>query len=80
MWKITENIFALQKQHHKETIFTIGNGCLCTHGGSGVHAWELGEALDPGRLDTKRYFKLLDRALQTVLDPCRRSCVSERLL
>ncbi len=53
---------------------------LFTRGGSGVHAWELGEALDPGRLDTKRYFKLLDRALQTVLDPCGRSCVSDRLL
>jgi DNA polymerase-2 len=53
---------------------------LFTRGGSEVHAWELGEALNPGRLDTKRYFKLLDRAIQTVLDPHRRSCVSERLL
>jgi DNA polymerase-2 len=53
---------------------------LFTRGGCGVRAWELGEALDPGRLDTKRYFKLLDRAIQTVLDPHRRSCVSERLL
>ncbi|GAB4556466.1 MAG: glycoside hydrolase family 65 protein [Anaerolineales bacterium] len=32
MWKITENIFDPQKQHHKETIFTIGNGYLCTRG------------------------------------------------
>ncbi|WKZ45888.1 MAG: DNA polymerase domain-containing protein [Anaerolineales bacterium] len=53
---------------------------LFTRGGSGVHAWELGEALDPGRIDTVRYCRLLDRAIRTVLDPCRRSCVSERLL
>ncbi|GER78929.1 MAG: hypothetical protein HZC39_13655 [Chloroflexi bacterium] len=53
---------------------------LFTRGGSGVHAWELGEALDPGRIDTVRYCRLLDRAIQTVLDPHRRSCVPERLL
>lgn len=53
---------------------------LFTRGGSGVHAWELGEALDPGRLDTKRYFKLLDRAIRTVLDPCKPLFVPERLL
>ncbi|RJP48357.1 MAG: hypothetical protein C4583_14440 [Anaerolineaceae bacterium] len=47
---------------------------------SGVHAWELEEALDPGRLDTKRYFRLLDRAIRTVLDPCRPLLVPERLL
>jgi len=46
----------------------------------GVHAWELGEALPPGRLDTKRYYRLLDRAMQTVLDPCRSLLVPERLL
>jgi len=53
---------------------------LFTRGGSGVQAWETGEALDPGRLDTKRYFRLLDRAIQTVLDPCGRLCAPERLL
>ncbi|MEP0807250.1 MAG: hypothetical protein HRF47_17345 [Chloroflexota bacterium] len=53
---------------------------LFTRGGSGVHAWKLGEALDPGRLDVKRYFKLLDRAMRTVLDPCKALYVPERLL
>jgi DNA polymerase-2 len=43
---------------------------LYARNGSGVHAWELEEALDPGRLDTKRYFRLLDRAMQTVLGQC----------
>jgi kojibiose phosphorylase len=32
LWKITEDAFDPQKQHHKETIFTIGNGYLCTRG------------------------------------------------
>jgi kojibiose phosphorylase len=32
MWTIKENIFDPKKQHHKETIFTIGNGYLCTRG------------------------------------------------
>jgi trehalose/maltose hydrolase-like predicted phosphorylase len=32
LWKITEDIFDPQKQHHKETIFTIGNGYICTRG------------------------------------------------
>ena len=53
---------------------------LFARNASGVHAWELGEALDPGRLDVKRYFKLLDRAIQTVLDPCKPLCIPERLL
>jgi DNA polymerase-2 len=42
---------------------------LFARNGTGVHAWELEEALDSGKLDTKRYFKLLDRAMQTILDP-----------
>ena len=42
---------------------------LFTRGRPGVQAWELGEALDPGRLDTTRYCSLLDRAIRTVLDP-----------
>lgn len=32
MWTITENSFNPASQHHKETIFTIGNGYLCTRG------------------------------------------------
>jgi len=42
---------------------------LFARNASGVHAWELKEALDIGKLDTKRYYKLLDRAIQTVLNP-----------
>lgn len=53
---------------------------LFTRSGSGVHAWELDETPDPARLDTARYFKLLDRALHTVLDPCRPLLQPERLL
>jgi len=40
---------------------------------SGVHAWELSEALDPKNLDVKRYYQLLDRAMQTILGPCKSS-------
>jgi kojibiose phosphorylase len=32
MWTLTETTFDPQKQHHHETIFTIGNGYLCTRG------------------------------------------------
>jgi trehalose/maltose hydrolase-like predicted phosphorylase len=32
MWKITEEQFILNQLHHKETIFTIGNGYLSTRG------------------------------------------------
>jgi kojibiose phosphorylase len=32
MWKITEETFNPEKQHHKETIFTLGNGYLSTRG------------------------------------------------
>jgi trehalose/maltose hydrolase-like predicted phosphorylase len=32
LWKISEESFDPQKQHHKETIFTIGNGYCCTRG------------------------------------------------
>ena len=31
-WIISEDLFEPKKQHHKETIFTIGNGYLCTRG------------------------------------------------
>jgi hypothetical protein len=42
---------------------------LYTRGRPGVHAWELPEALEPGRLDVNRYCALLDRAIRTVLEP-----------
>ena len=32
MWTISEDTFDPQKQQHKETIFTTGNGYLCTRG------------------------------------------------
>ena len=32
MWKIVEDSFHPEKQHHKETVFTIGNGYLSTRG------------------------------------------------
>ena len=32
MWKIIEETFNPEKQHHKETVFTIGNGYLSTRG------------------------------------------------
>jgi len=53
---------------------------LFARNASGVHAWELDEALDSGRLDAKRYCRLLDRAIQTVLDPCKPLLEPERLL
>lgn len=53
---------------------------LFTRGGDGVQAWELNEALNPDRLDTKRYCVLLDRAIRTVLDPCRSKCAEKRLI
>lgn len=31
-WVISEDSFDAKKQHHKETVFTIGNGYLCTRG------------------------------------------------
>lgn len=42
---------------------------LFARNASGVHAWELEEALDSGKLDAKRYYRLLDRAIQTILHP-----------
>ena len=32
MWNVNEETFEPEKQHHKETIFTIGNGYLSTRG------------------------------------------------
>jgi len=53
---------------------------LFTRGGSGVQAWELGEALDYRRLDTKRYCALLDRAIETVVGPYKICCSYRPLL
>ncbi|MCC6986400.1 MAG: hypothetical protein IT309_08225 [Anaerolineales bacterium] len=53
---------------------------LFARNASGVHAWELNETLPYGELDTKRYYGLLDRAIRTVLDPCKPYLVPERLL
>jgi DNA polymerase-2 len=52
---------------------------LFARNASGVHAWELDQTLDSGRLDTKRYCRLLDRAMQTVLDPGKPFCVPKGL-
>ncbi|HPO85105.1 MAG TPA: DNA polymerase domain-containing protein [Candidatus Hydrogenedentes bacterium] len=46
----------------------------------GVHAWELDERLDSRRLDITRYFSLLDRAMQTVLDSFASTDTLPRLL
>jgi trehalose/maltose hydrolase-like predicted phosphorylase len=32
LWLVSEDSFGPKKQHHKETIFTLGNGYLCTRG------------------------------------------------
>lgn len=53
---------------------------LFARNAAGVHAWELEETLDSGRLDTKRYYRLLDRAVQTILDPVRSHLIEGRLL
>jgi DNA polymerase-2 len=53
---------------------------LFARNGTGVHAWELEEELDSEKLDTKRYYRLLDRAIQTVLGPCRPWLTSQKLL
>ena len=31
-WQVTQDEFIPAKQHHMETVFTIGNGYLCTRG------------------------------------------------
>jgi DNA polymerase II len=51
---------------------------LFTH--NGVHAWEMEERPHPGNLDTKRYCSLLDRAMRTILDPCRPQLTPQKLL
>jgi DNA polymerase II len=47
---------------------------------NGVHAWELEERPHPKHLDTKRYCRLLDRAMRTILDPCRPRQTPQKLL
>jgi DNA polymerase-2 len=72
---------ALQLQAHGRQ-FAPGQSLefLFARNATGVHAWELDETLDSGRLDTKRYCRLLDRAVQTVLDPGKPLLVPQRLL
>jgi DNA polymerase-2 len=53
---------------------------LYTRSGSGVQAWELGEAPSANMLHTKRYCVMLDRAIRTVIDPVKSLCIPERLL
>ena len=53
---------------------------LYTRSGSGVQAWELGEALPADSVHTKRYCAMLDRAIRTVLDPVKSLRIPERLL
>jgi DNA polymerase-2 len=53
---------------------------LYTCGGSGVQAWEIGDMLKLGRLDIQRYYTLLDRAIRTVLDPCKSKHPEKRLI
>lgn len=52
---------------------------LFARNASGGSAWELDKALNPGRLDTKRYCRMLDQAMQTILNPSRPFCVSKGL-
>lgn len=52
---------------------------LFARNASGVHAWELEEILPFERLDTKSYCKVLDRAIRTVLDPCKAAFPSQQL-
>jgi DNA polymerase II len=47
---------------------------------NGVHAWEMEERPHPDHLDAKRYCRLLDRAIQTILDPCRPLLAPQKLL
>ena len=53
---------------------------LFTRGGSGVQAWEIGDVLEFGRLDRKPYCTLLDRAIRTVLDPCKSQFTEKQLI
>lgn len=72
---------AIQLQAHGRQ-FAPGQSLefLFARNGTGVHAWELEEALDSGKLDANRYYKLLDRAIQTLLDPGKPLLAPDRLL
>jgi DNA polymerase-2 len=52
---------------------------LYARNASGVHAWELVELLEAGMVNTKRYSRILDRAMRTVLDPVRSALAQARL-
>jgi len=47
---------------------------------NGVHAWEMEGGSHPKHLDTKRYCRLLDRAMRTILDPYRSQLTLQKLL
>ncbi len=47
---------------------------------NGVHAWEMEGRPHPKHLDTKQYCRLLDRAMRTILDPCRPQLTPQKLL
>jgi DNA polymerase II len=47
---------------------------------NGVHAWEMEGRPHPKHLDIKRYCTLLDRAMRTILDPCRPQLTPQKLL
>jgi trehalose/maltose hydrolase-like predicted phosphorylase len=32
LWQITQERFEADRQHHHETVFTAGNGYLCSRG------------------------------------------------
>jgi len=42
---------------------------IYTLGKPGAHAWDAGGVLDPRRIDIARYLSLLDRAVETVIEP-----------
>ena len=32
MWSVVQHVYEPERMHHDETIFTVGNGYLCTRG------------------------------------------------
>lgn len=72
---------ALQLQAHGRQ-FAPGQSLefLFARNATGVHAWELDEALDSGKLDIKRYCRLLDWAMRSILSPFRVRSTLRKLL
>ena len=70
-WPIWHGLFHGGLPRFQQIILTVGTLAfslefLFARNATGVHAWELEEALDSGKLDTKRYCRLLDQAMWTV--------------